>query len=246
MLEHPLPDRVERHTGALLACGVLAGPLYIAVTAIQALTRDGFDPTKYRYNLLTAGDLGWIHRTNYVVAGVLMIVFAIGVGRVLGQGRGALWATRMLALYGAAYISSGLFTADPVIGFPPGSLSQSTSWHGALQMASRSLSSVALIAASVLIARWFIAQGRRNWAWFSWTAVPIALGAFALVGVAGADTSTRFLAFLVPGISMWIWIAALALHLYRRAALHLASECPKSAASSRWSSAPSERPSSPQ
>ena len=67
MLEQKAP--VARQTGALLACGVLAGPLYIAVTAIQALTRDGFDPTRHRYNLLTIGELGWVHRANYVTAG---------------------------------------------------------------------------------------------------------------------------------------------------------------------------------
>jgi hypothetical protein len=44
MVEQKIPEPVARQTGALLTCGVLAGPLYTAVTAIQALTRDGFDP----------------------------------------------------------------------------------------------------------------------------------------------------------------------------------------------------------
>jgi hypothetical protein len=34
-----MPEPVARQTDALLARGVLAGPLYIALTAIQALTR---------------------------------------------------------------------------------------------------------------------------------------------------------------------------------------------------------------
>jgi hypothetical protein len=216
MREEKIPEAVPRQTGALLICGVLAGPLYVAVTAIQALTRDGFDPTKHRYNLLTLGDIGWIHRANYVVAGILMVLFAVGVGRALRQGRGALWGPRMLGLYGLAYVSSGLFVADPVIGFPPGTLAPSTSWHGMLQMASRSVSSVALVAASLVIARRFTGMGLRKWAWFSWAAVPIALGAFAVLGAVGADTRTKYLAFLVPGISMWVWVSALAVHLYRR------------------------------
>jgi hypothetical protein len=44
MLEQKIPKPAARQTRALLACGVLAVPLYIAVTAIQALTRDGFNP----------------------------------------------------------------------------------------------------------------------------------------------------------------------------------------------------------
>jgi hypothetical protein len=181
------------------------------------LTRAGFDPSHHRYNLLTTGDLGWIHRTNYVVAGVLTVLFAVGAHRMLQQGRRTRWGPRLLALYGVAYISSGLFPADPVVGFPPGTLSESATWHGAIQMASRSASSAALVAASLVFARWFIAQGLRNWAWFSVAAVPMSLVAYGVLVAAGADTSTKYLAFLVPGILMWVWVTALAGHLYRRA-----------------------------
>jgi hypothetical protein len=221
-----VPASTARQTAALLACGVLAGPLYIAVTAIQASTRDGFDPTKHRYNLLTIGELGWIHRANYIVAGVLMVLFAAGVGRMLRQGRGARWAPWLLGLYGAAYIASGVFPADQVVGFPPGTVSTATTWHGMAQMASRSVSSAALIAASLVIAVWFIAQGRRNWAWFSVATVPLPLAAFGVLGAVGVDKSTKYLAFLVPGILMWVWISALAVHLYRHAERHDAAPGP--------------------
>ncbi|GAA5085810.1 DUF998 domain-containing protein [Nocardia iowensis] len=206
---------MARPTGALLACGVLAGPLYIAVTAVQALTRAGFDLSQHRYNLLTTGDLGWIHRTNMVVTGVLMVLFAVGVGRMLRQGRGARWAPRLLGLFGLAYLVGGLFPADAVIGFPLGTLTESTTWHGIVNAASRGVSSLLLIAASLLIARWFTSRGRRNWTWFSWAAVPMSLGAFALLVVVGADTSTTYVAFLVPGILMWVWVTAVAAYLYR-------------------------------
>ncbi|HWR13371.1 MAG TPA: DUF998 domain-containing protein [Terriglobales bacterium] len=220
MLQQNIYKSVSRNTGALLACGFLAGPLYIAVTAIQAVTREGFDPRIHRYNLLTTGDLGWIHQANYIIAGVLMVLFAVGVRRMLPRDLGGLWGSRLFVLYGIAYISSGVFPADPVIGFPPGTLSHTTTWHGLLQMASRSLSSIALVAASLVIARWFAAHGLRKWVWFSWVAVPISLAAFALVAIAGADTSTKNLAFLVPGIAMWVWVTAIAFHLYRRTERH--------------------------
>jgi hypothetical protein len=32
----------------LLACGVVAGPLFIVVGVLQMLTRDGFDPGRHR------------------------------------------------------------------------------------------------------------------------------------------------------------------------------------------------------
>ena len=42
----------------LLACGVIAGPLFVAVWLAQALTREGFDPTYHPLSLLSLGDLG--------------------------------------------------------------------------------------------------------------------------------------------------------------------------------------------
>jgi hypothetical protein len=43
------------------------------------------------------------------------------------------------------------------------------------------------------------------------------LAAFALLAAMGVDESTKYMAFLVPGILMWVWVTALAVHLYRRA-----------------------------
>src|SRR5215510_12716356 len=129
-------------TRALLACGVVAGPLYLMVTMAQALTRDGFDLRQHRFSWLTVGDLGWIHQSNMVLVGVLTVLFAIGVRQVLRTRRGAVWGPRLLVLFGAAYIIGGLLRADPVVGFPPGTTLEMahTTWHGAVQNASRGAS----------------------------------------------------------------------------------------------------------
>ncbi|HZA19988.1 MAG TPA: DUF998 domain-containing protein, partial [Actinomycetota bacterium] len=37
--------------------GILAGPIYIATSLIQALTREGFDLTRHPWSLLANGDL---------------------------------------------------------------------------------------------------------------------------------------------------------------------------------------------
>jgi Protein of unknown function (DUF998) len=105
---------------APLTCGAVAGPLYVAVTLAQALTRDGFDLRRHRFTLLTTGDLGWIHQSNMVLVGVLTVLLAVGAGQVLRTGRGAVWGPRLLGLVGVAYILGGVLRADPVAGFPPG------------------------------------------------------------------------------------------------------------------------------
>jgi hypothetical protein len=88
-------------TRALLACGVLAGPIYLTVTLIEALTRAGFDPRQHRFSWLTAGDLGWIHQSNMVLVGVLTVLFAVGASQFTRKGRGSVWGPRLLGLLGA-------------------------------------------------------------------------------------------------------------------------------------------------
>ncbi len=46
-------------TRRLLACGIVAGPLFLAVILVQAFTREGFDLGRHPISLLSLGDLGW-------------------------------------------------------------------------------------------------------------------------------------------------------------------------------------------
>ena len=203
-------------TQVLLACGAVAGPIYVILTLVQALTRAGFDLRRHRFTWLTAGEFGWIHQTNMVLVGVLTVLFAIGMSRMMRTGRGAVWGPLLLGLFGVAYIIGGVLRADPVAGFPPGTTPEMvrTTWQGSVQNASRGASSILLIATSLVIAGWFAGQGRRGWAWFYGAAIPSVFVALTAVGFAiGGNPSA--LAFLV---TPWTWVTALAVHLYRREA----------------------------
>lgn len=207
----------ERPTRALLVCGAVAGPVYVAVTLAQALTRAGFDLRQHRFSLLTAGDLGWVHRSNMLLVGVLTVLAAVGVGRVLRSGRGAVWGPRLIGLYGVVYVVGGLLTADPVVGFPVGTTAEAvrTTWQGAVQNASRGVGTLVLLAASAAVAGWFAAQRRRGWAWTYLTAIPVGFAALTAVGLVIGGNPTA-LAFLV---TPWAWITALAVHLLRGGAV---------------------------
>jgi hypothetical protein len=210
MAKQTLPTR------ELLACGAAAGPIYVTVTMVQALTRDGFDLRQHRFSWLTTGDLGWIHQSNMILAGILTVLLAVGMRQMMRTGRGAMWGPRLLGLFGLAYIIGGTLRADPVAGFPPGTTPEMVhaTWQGAVQNASRGASSLLLIATSLVIAGRFAADGRRAWAWFYGTAIPMVFAALMVVGLAiGGDPAA--LAFLA---TPWIWVTALAVHLYRREA----------------------------
>jgi hypothetical protein len=78
-----------RHTQSarLLACGTVAGPLFLTVGLIQALTRDGFDLSRHPLSLLSLGDLGWIQIANFIVTGALYVACALGARFVARLGR---------------------------------------------------------------------------------------------------------------------------------------------------------------
>ncbi|HKZ68736.1 MAG TPA: DUF998 domain-containing protein, partial [Anaerolineales bacterium] len=74
-------ETTTKLTRALLACGVVAGPVYLSVGLVQAFTRPGFDITRHALSLLSNGDLGWIQITNFVITGLLVIAGAVGMRR---------------------------------------------------------------------------------------------------------------------------------------------------------------------
>ena len=210
MPKHTLPTR------SLLACGAVAGPLYVTSTVIQSLTRGGFDWKVHRFTQLTAGDLGWIQQASMILVGIAMALLALGARQTLRTGRAAVWAPRLLALFGLAYVIGGALRADPVVGFPLGTTPDMvrTTWQGIVQNASRSASTLVLISLSGVIAGWFAAEGRLRWAWFYGAAIPVVFFTLAALGLAVGVNPVAPAFLLTP----WVWVTALAVHLYLREA----------------------------
>jgi hypothetical protein len=199
----------------------LAGPAYvIAVLAQALLLRPGFDLAHDDASLLSNGSLGWIQIVTFVVTGLMVITCAVGVRRALGRGQGATWGPALLALYGVGLIGAGIFVADPMYGFPPGTAAGRPTvitTHGILHIVAAAIGFLGLVAACFVFARRFAGERRRRWAWFSGITGVAFLSAFA--GLAsGSDSAVVVLAFWAALILAWTWIAAFALHLYRRPA----------------------------
>jgi len=157
----------SRRTQMLLACGAVAGPLFIVVGVTQALTRAEFDPVKHPLSLLSVGDLGWIQITNFVVTGVLFLASAVGMLRVLRPGRASKWGPRLIGAFGVALIVGGVFVADPGLGFPPGTpegIPAEFSWHGIVHSVAPSVGFLALTLACFVFARRSIGLHERGWA----------------------------------------------------------------------------------
>ncbi|WP_440070501.1 DUF998 domain-containing protein [Streptosporangium sp. OZ121] len=206
-------------TRSLLGYGVVAGPVYVAVSLAQALTREGFDLTRHAWSMLANGDLGWIQIANLVVAGLASVACAIGLRRALVPGRGATWAPRLVGAYGVSLVGAGIFRADPGMGFPAGTPEGPgpVSWHGMLHFACGAVGFLCVIVACFVIGRRFAAEGRTGWAVHSRLTGAVFLVTFAAMASSGGAVWAN-LAFVAGIVVVWGWLSALSLHLRRRTA----------------------------
>jgi len=152
-------------TRRLLACGIVAGPLFFTVTLVHAFAREGYDLSRHPISLLSLGDLGWIQIANFVVAGALYVACAAGMRRVLHPGRGGTWGPRLVGALGVGMIMAGIFVTDAGAGFPqgaPAGAPPEISWHGMLHSVGAMLAFGQLIGCLVL-ARRFTALRLRGW-----------------------------------------------------------------------------------
>ena len=201
-------------TRALVTAGVLAGPLFVAVGLVQVLTREGFDLTRHPLSLLSLGEHGWVQIANFIVAGVLMLAFAVGSRRSLGDGPGRLWAPVLFALYGVGLVLGGAFTADPALDFPVGTPDgYPTEWtfHGAVHAFAAPLAFLALVAVTWVVARRLAWEGHRTAA--VWSRV-IGVACLLLCLPFGPAMSVRLFVGVALGFA---WITAYGISLLRGA-----------------------------
>ncbi|GHO71342.1 hypothetical protein KSC_102340 [Ktedonobacter sp. SOSP1-52] len=205
-----LANSATQLTKMLLVCGVVAGPLFTVVGLIQAFTRPGFDITRHALSLLENGDLGWIEITAFLLSGLLFIAGAIGMRQVMRGSRGGTWGPILIGAVGAGLIGAGCFTADPGLGFPPGTPVSGMSWHGLLHLIISSLSFLALVAGCFVFARRFLAQRQPGWVTYTLVSGVIAFVAFAVLASGQLwMTST----FVFAMLNAYVWCSVMAAKL---------------------------------
>lgn len=196
-------------TKVLLACGAIAGPLFIAVGFIQIPLRTGFDWTRHPLSMLSLGDLGWIQVANFVVCGALFVASAVGMRSVLRGETAGTWGPLLIGGVGAGLIVGGVFSADPGFGFPPGAPAgapATMSWHAPLHLAGFVIGFASLVAACFVFARRYWKLGRRPWALYCVATGVIVAACFAAV-MSGLIHNLLPLWFaLVVG---WLWASAM-------------------------------------
>jgi hypothetical protein len=107
--------------------GLIGSALFVTVFTLEGAIRAGYDPFGIYVSELSLGPRGWIQRANFVVFGLLFLLFARGVTAEFPRGKASKAGPVMLAIVGLSLLASGLLVTDP-----KALLGNQTTWHGIL------------------------------------------------------------------------------------------------------------------
>jgi len=207
-------------TNTLLACGAIGGPLFVVAFLAEGATRANYNPLRHPVSSLALGDFGWLQIANFIVSGLLMVAFAIGLRRTLRPLGGSIWGPLLVGIWGIGLLGAGIFITDPVSGYPPGTPAQvQPTTDGSLHDLFSLLGFAGLVAACFVFSGYFARRGKIGWAAYSAVSGIVFVVAFVLASAGFSQVESLVnIAGLIQRIQIttaWVWLTLLAIHLLR-------------------------------
>jgi hypothetical protein len=210
-------NRIGR--AVFVRAGVVAPILFTGVYLIEGATRPGYDPIRHQVSLLSLGDGGWVQVANFLITGGLLVAFAAAMRAHLRDGAGAFAGPGAFGVTGLGSIVAGVFSAQPLFGYPPGTpagLPDTVTASSLLHLVGALLLFFGLVVAALVFARRYRRAGAGGWA-----AGSLAAGVVVLVffGASGGGPSGQLYFPEISGLLQRIsllagfgWVAAMAIH----------------------------------
>ncbi|MCF2515693.1 DUF998 domain-containing protein [Sphingomonas sp. G124] len=193
----------------LLTAGGVAGILFCGVATYGIMTRPGFDLQRHAVSNLSLGDGGWTMVAAFIGSGLLTLLCAIGMARVLVDGRGRRAIPILIGLYGLGLVLAGIFPPPACCGFPAGTPDDQLP----IMTPGAIVHSIAfMIAFSSLIIACFVAA-RRLSGRGSTISLAAGISMPLLVGLGMANIVAPGVAFFVATLIGWAWLAVLVMQL---------------------------------
>jgi hypothetical protein len=161
-------------------------------------------------SLLANGQWGWVQTANFIITGLLTLVGVVGM-KYSNDNRNTSKINGGLLIYGLGILLSGIFNADPMNGFPPGTdTGNSTpSFSGFMHLIAGSVGFIGLIVAMFSVSILYKKEDHLVFRYFS-----IGCGIYFTLAFIGIATSgqqsgiilTIFtLGFYLAVLFAWIW-----------------------------------------
>jgi hypothetical protein len=188
---------------------------------VAGATRANYDPLRHPISSLSLGELGWVQVANFLVTGLLVLAFAIGLQRRPSSSGGSKWGPRLIGVIAIGLLGAGIFATDPMNGYPPGTpvLPLAYSVPGRLHRAFSAFVFLGMPIACFVFARSFARQGMRIWMTYSaLTGIAFAI-VFVLTSAAFLQVESLVnLAGLFQRVTLtigWTWLTLLAVYVLK-------------------------------
>jgi hypothetical protein len=107
--------------------GVVGPALFVIIFTLEGWLRTGYEPARMYISELSLGSGGWIQNANFIIFGVLFLVFTRRVAAEFRHGKASQWGTILLTIIATCYLAFGFFVMDPV-----GTAASEMTLHGIL------------------------------------------------------------------------------------------------------------------
>ena len=192
--------------------GVVGPPLFGAVIALATLLQYDFlrglgwhpidaSPVPYP-SALALGPYGWLQVANFVLFGLLLLVFAVGLHRGVGGGRGSKIGPVLLATAGVGLMLCGFKTEPDLSALPQTA-------HGWLHLIGFFIMAGGLLGSAFALWR----RLRQDDGWRGYGGYSLATGLLAIVSLTVPGQASTYLLLAV----MLTWVEVLAIRLLARA-----------------------------
>ena len=143
----------DRRTSLLLTGGAVGPVLFWLVVVVDGFTKPGYDARKAFISELALGEHGWVQSANFVVVGLLMLGFAVGLRQLFSTGRASVFGPLLVGMVGLGLVASGIFRTDPT-NYPAGADTTMTT-KGGIHFIAFLIIVVSVIAGCFVFARRF-------------------------------------------------------------------------------------------
>lgn len=203
----------------LAICGIVAPILFTTVVVVLGSLQPGYSHLSQTISSLGSEQLGAAHAAiqniNFVVTGMLMLAFAFGLQRGIGDGKGSKVGPVLVAYWGMALIASGFFQQGNLRVFTPTTIMQG--WAGGLHNLAGLTGFAASAAAALVLPRRLKTDAR----WRSYGSFSVVAGLLMIVFLVGFMQSfglvpayTGAIQRLMVG-TILLWTEVMAIRLFQ-------------------------------
>ena len=93
--------------------GILAPAIFVGVFTVEGAIRNGYDPMRMYISALSLGNRGWLQISNFIVLGLLLFIFTLGLSKEFQTGKASRGGIITLYIISVLFFISGPFVMDP-------------------------------------------------------------------------------------------------------------------------------------